>query len=411
MGHKKSLRILIISLNYAPEPTGIAPYVASLAKGLAAHGNDVRVKTTHPHYPEWRIADGYGRWSQTEFVEDVEVQRLRHYVPTHPTGLQRVLSEVSFGLRAAFTRWGRPDIVVLVSPALFATAIATLRLRFAPRVIPHVVWVQDLYGLGVSEIGGGKAAALVSAFESRVVRSANGVAVIHERFAAHMKTRLGVMPSRVQVVRNWTHLDELALPAKEATRKTRGWRPNQTVVLHAGNMGVKQDLTNVVNAARLSRERGEDVLFVLLGNGNQRSTLETVALGVPNIQFIDPLPDLEYQATMAAADMLLVNEKVGVAEMAVPSKLTSYFSTGLPVIAATDEGSVTAAEIATSGGGVRVDAGDPMALLEAVTALMRDPQRARDMGRRGILFRREVLSECAAIKNYETWLTSIVRSS
>ena len=67
----------------------------------------------------------------------------------------------------------------------------------------------------------------------------------------------------------------------------------------------------------------------------------------------------DFQVALSAADFLLVNELPGVKDMAVPSKLTSYFNAGVPVVAATDDGSVTAAEIATSGGGVRVDAACP----------------------------------------------------
>jgi colanic acid biosynthesis glycosyl transferase WcaI len=404
------LRILILGLNYAPEPTGIAPYTASLAKGLVQHGHSVTVKTTHPHYPEWRIREGYGLWSQRETLSGVGVHRLRHFVPRNPSNFTRVISELSFGLRTIFGRWGRPDVVLLVSPALFASSLASFRLRFlAPRV-PFVVWVQDLYGLGVTETGtgGGRAARVISEVESALLRSATGVAVIHDRFAAHISENLRVESERIRVVRNWTHLEDLDLPPRLKTREKYNWSPDETIALHAGNMGVKQGLENLVAAAKAADERGERVRFVLLGKGNQREVIRAAAAGIRNIQFIDPLPDLEYQATMAAADVLIVNEKPGVAEMAVPSKLTSYFSTGLPVVVATDEGSVTAGEIESSGGGLRVDAGDPEALLEAIRALAADELRASELGRRGRAFREEVLSEDAAVSAYANWLSGLV---
>ena len=412
MSHKPSLRILILGLNYAPEPTGIAPYTASLAKGLVQRGHRVIVKTTHPHYPEWRIREGYGRWSQRETIAGVRVERLLHYVPQQPSSIRRVLSELSFGLRAACSRWGRPDLVVLVSPALFSSAVAAAKMRTVLRGVPHVVWVQDIYGLGVAETGagGGAVARLISRLESTLLRSATGVAVIHDRFADHVEKRLAVRRSRIRVVRNWTHLEEFELPHREKTRRTLGWDDDLTVALHAGNMGVKQGLENVVGAARLAEERGDNVRFVLLGRGNQRDKIEYLARGIKNIQFIDPLPDLEYQATMAAADALIVNEKPGVAEMAVPSKLTSYFSTGLPIIAATDEGSVTAGEIETSGGGIRVNAGNATALLDATVRLKENPEEARAMGARGLEFRNTVLAEGAAISNFDSWISSLVAS-
>jgi glycosyltransferase involved in cell wall biosynthesis len=236
----------------------------------------------------------------------------------------------------------------------------------------------------------------------------HGVAVIHDRFAAHISENLRVESERIRVVRNWTHLEDLDLPPRLKTREKYNWSPDETIALHAGNMGVKQGLENLVAAAKAADERGERVRFVLLGKGNQREVIRAAAAGIRNIQFIDPLPDLEYQATMAAADVLIVNEKPGVAEMAVPSKLTSYFSTGLPVVVATDEGSVTAGEIESSGGGLRVDAGDPEALLEAIRALAADELRASELGRRGRAFREEVLSEDAAVSAYANWLSGLV---
>lgn len=410
VSHYQSLRILVVGLNYSPEPTGIAPYTSALAKGLSELGHRVRVKTAHPHYPDWRIRSGYGGWSRNENIAGVKVQRLLHYVPKQPSSLRRVLSELSFGARAAISRWGRPDLVILVSPALFSSAVAAVKMKTVLRGVPYIVWVQDLYGLGVAEtgVGGGRLAKLISVLESRLLRSASGVAVIHDRFAEHVEGRLRVQRSRIRVVRNWTHLEELELPPREKTRLSRGWPADLTVALHAGNMGVKQGLENLVGAARLAEERGDNVRFVLLGRGNQRDKIEYLARGLKNIQFIDPLPDLEYQATMAAADVLIVNEKPGVAEMAVPSKLTSYFSTGLPIIAATDKGSVTAGEVETSGGGIRVDAGKAAALLDAAVRLRDNPREAEEMGARGLEFRNSVLAEGAAISNFDSWISSLI---
>ena len=186
-----------------------------------------------------------------------------------------------------------------------------------------------------------------------------------------------------------------------------GWGPEETVVLHAGNMGAKQALENVVEAARLSDESENPVRFVMLGDGNQRSEIEARARGIKSIEFIDPLPDGEFEQVLSSADILLVNEKPGIAEMAVPSKLTTYYSTGLPVIAATDEGSVTAGEIQASGGGVRVDAGDPRALLDAVLSLRADPLSAGQLGQAGRDFRSTHLDRDAAIDHYAEWLETV----
>ena len=398
------LRILIIGLHYAPESTGNAPYTTALAEGLTRLGHAVRVLTAHPHYPEWRIRDGYGGHTTREHRHGVPVTRLRHYVPAAPSTLQRLLSELSFGVRAVFARWGRPDVVLLVSPALFSTTLALAKARWLR--LPVGIWVQDLYSLGLAETqtGGGRTTALMRRVESATLRHATGVAAIHDRFKAQIVRSLGVDPARVTVIRNWTHLTEPAPFDRAAVRARHGWADTDTIVLHAGNMGVKQGLGNVVDAARLADRLGRPVRFVLLGDGNQRAHLQQQAAGITRLQFLDPLADADFQATLRSADVLLVNELPGVSEMSVPSKLTSYFSTGLPVLGATDAGSVTAGELATSGGGMRTDAGNPAALLAGVAALADDPPLRHRLGQASLDYCRSTLSPAAAIAHYDRWV-------
>ena len=120
-------RTLVFGLNYPPEMTGIAPYTGAMSQGLSARGYAVRVLTAHPHYPDWRITPGYGQWSVTEQIDGVTVTRLLHYVPRRPSSGRRAVSEATFGFRLWTTRWGRPDAVVAVSPALIASAMALRR--------------------------------------------------------------------------------------------------------------------------------------------------------------------------------------------------------------------------------------------------------------------------------------------
>lgn len=402
------MRTTIIGLNYSPEPTGIAPYTAGLAEGLLDSGENVRVITSYPHYPAWEIEDGYLGRKMNDVVNLVSVSRLRPYVVKNPSGVKRLLLEVQFGIRAALSSWDKPDVLVLVSPALFSTAIVQARAFLSPRRPSVVIWVQDIYSLGVAETDamGSRGTAAMKRVESYVLRKADKVVVIHERFRRVLVSSLGLNPTDVDVVRNWTHLIHANVDRQEYRDKF-GWG-DETVVLHAGNMGAKQALENVVEAARLADEMHSNVKFVLLGNGNRRSSLEEAAAGVIRLEFMEPLDDEAFQGAMAAADILLVNEKPGIAEMAVPSKLTSYFAAQRPVIAATDAGSITADEIAAANAGVRVDAGDPVALLEAALELGADSGRSDELGRNGATFQSRMLSAGTALERFGEIFANLV---
>ena len=173
-------------------------------------------------------------------------------------------------------------------------------------------------------------------------------------------------------------------------------------------MGAKQGLENVVEAARLADAASLPIRFVLLGAGNRRAALAERAKGIERIQFLDPLPDGQFETALAAADLLVLNERPEVAEMCVPSKLTSYFASGRPVVAATSERGAASREITASGAGLRVSPGDPSALLDAALAMGMDVEAAAVMGRRGTTYAQATLSEDAARASYVAWVDGLM---
>ncbi|MEJ2887986.1 glycosyltransferase family 4 protein [Actinomycetospora aeridis] len=405
------LDVLVLGMHYPPEHTGNAPYTAGMVAALADAGHRVRVVTGYPHYPQWAVHDGYTGLRRHEADGPARVTRVRHPVPSAPSALRRAAMDATFTAHAAaIGRQGarRPDVVVAVSPVLL-TVVAGLRWKKRGRTALGVV-TQDLYSravteTGIASAGAGQAAAKL---EGWLLRQADGVAVVHEQFRDGL-AGLGVDRDRVSVIRNWAHVDS-AHGERAATRRSLGWGDDEVVVLHAGNMGLKQGLENVVDTARLADERGANVRFVLLGDGNQRTALEERGAGVGRLQFRDPLPGDHFSDALAAADVLLVNEAPTVAEMSVPSKLTSYFTAGRPVVAASWERSAASAEIRRSGGGVRVDPGSPQDLLDAVRGLAGDPARIDALATAGRAYAQQHLGAAAAHRDYQRWVEGLAAS-
>lgn len=410
--NETKLKVTILGLHYTPEPSGNAPYTTSLAEGLSKKGHAVKVVTGYPHYPEWTVNQDYKGWALRESLNGVDVTRLRHYVPKRPSALGRLHMELSFGVRLLCAKWGKPDVLILVSPALFSTGLALIRARWAKKETRTIVWVQDIYSRGIVETGGqpGAASKLMILLERKLLNSVDRVVAIHERFARYLVEGLNVSAGSVHVIRNWTHLPPVPDADRSAARRRFGWNESDIVALHTGNMGKKQGLKNVVNAARLAEVNGSRVRFVLMGDGNQRRSLESDAQDLQRLDFIDSMPQEDFQAALQAADVLLVNELPGVRDMSVPSKLTSYFTSGRPVVAATDAGSVTSEEIAASGAGIRVDADNPASLVSTLESLGDDQALSEKLGHSGKRFREETLSEAAAIGRYDDLITSLALS-
>ena len=406
VARQHALDVLILGLNYSPEPTGIAPYTTGLAEGLASRGHRVRVLTSFPHYPYWSFRADVPSMESSE-RNGVRLERHRHYVPKTPDSLRRVLFEVAFGCRVTLRRWGRPDVVLCVSPALISSAVSFTRARFLGRRRPALgLVIQDLYSSGVQETraGGAQVAGALTWLERSTARAADGVVVIHERFAQQVLKRFALDAQKVTVIRNWTHVDQPLPVDRDDVRRSMKWGADEVVVLHAGAMGAKQGLDNVVEAARLADAQQLPLRFVLLGHGGQRASLEERALGIDRIDILDPLDQTGFAQALAAADVLLVNERPGVKEMAVPSKLTSYFNAGKPVLAATDPDSTTAFELAAAAAGVCVRPGQPEELIAGALLLAADREAAERMGECGREYAASKLSKKAAIEAYDTWV-------
>lgn len=400
---KKGLRVSIFALNFPPESTGIAPYTGSLAGGLTAAGFDVTAQVAHPHYPKWKIHDGYGGWTREERAEGVRVRRLLHYIPLRPRGLRRLLSEVTFGCRLVLSRWDSPRVVISVSPPLFATILVAVRLRLTLRRPRFIVWVQDLYSLGLKETAeGGEFVQRIARWaEWLTIRIADQVVVIHQSFANYLENDLGVSPSKIEVIRNWTHLPTVPEIDGSEAKERLGWTRYSYLAIHTGNMGVKQGLDNIVEAARLADMQGTDIQFILVGDGPERKKLEEGGSGISRLAFVDSLDANDYRLALAAADVLLINEKPGVSGMAVPSKLTAYFDAGRPIVAATDPNGIVASEVTETHTGLVVTSGNPAALLDAVQKICREPQLAALYGMNGRRHRLATLDERLALARWQ----------
>lgn len=408
----RDARILMIGINYRPEPTGIAPYTAGMAEHLGQLADSVTVLTGLPHYPAWEVPYIYRRQlRRREMVGDrTLVVRHAHYVPRQQTALTRATYEMTFMANVVTSPVPqRPDVVLAISPSLGgAVAGAAIARRYR---VPLVTVIQDLVAKAAGQSGmsgGSSVSSLTARIEQAALRRSSLVAVVTEAFRQQV-IDYGVAAERVRVLPNWTHIQPAA-ESREAARRRLGWPHDRFIILHSGNMGLKQDLGNVVAAAGLLKSE-QELCFYLVGSGSQQSALRDRARGMSNVVFVDPLKDADYPLALAAADVLLVNERPTVTDMSLPSKLTSYLAAGRPILAASVESGATARELrATGGAALVVEPGAPAVLAAAARSLAVDPDRRADMAARGKGFAAENLTRESALRRVTSLVTEALES-
>jgi colanic acid biosynthesis glycosyl transferase WcaI len=365
------LKVTVWGINYSPEVVGIGPYNAALCDYLQAKGHSVRMLTSCPYYPEWKKNAVEGRkLFRQEDKSGVEVHRCWHYVPRRPTTLKRILHEASFAL-TSFLRLlclSRPDVLVVVSPPLLLGAGA--RLFSWLRKLPYVIHVQDLQpdaAVGMGMIKPGLFIQLMYQLEAFAYRKATRVSGISHGMVDAFK-RKGVSPEKALYFPNGVHLRD-TLPPRGAFRKRLEIAPGDFLAVYSGNLGVKQGLEVLIDAARLFRN--PRIRLIICGDGARRDFLarQIVAHQLSNVVLLPLLERKEYEEMLADADLCLITQQKGSGASFLPSKLLSCLAHSKPVLTVADETSELALALRNGGFGRNVEPGNPAELARVIEKL------------------------------------------
>jgi len=378
------MRILIYGINYVPELTGIGKFTGEMAEWFAAQGHEVQVVTAPPYYPVWKIAKGYSAWLyRRELLSGITVWRCPLWVPRQQSGLKRILHLASFAFSSLWIilqqglLW-QPDIVFVIEPPLFCAPAALIVARLShARAWMHIqdFEVDVAFDLGLLSTGWMRQ--LATALESWLMRRFDFVSTISERMLDRLAVK-GVDESRCVLFSNWVDTDVICpLNIPSLFGAELAIKPGTIVALYSGNMGEKQGLEILIEAARLLIDQA-NILFVLCGDGGAKQRLLELAKHLPNVHFLSLQPIERLNALLNLADIHLLPQRSDAADLVMPSKLQGMFASGRPVVA-TAHLSTQVAQV-VEGRGVVVPPGDALALAKAILYLAQDPQERTRLG-------------------------------
>ena len=381
------MKVLLVSMNFAPELTGIGKYSGEMAEGLRSRGHQVQVVCAPPYYPHWQVQPGFSAlaYRRETPAPGLTVFRCPVWVPSNLGGLRRLLHLASFAMSSLPVVLGRaawrPDVVMVVAPALFCAPAGWL----AARLCGAKTWlhVQDLeldaaFNLGLLE--GGSARRMMLPMERALLRCFDRVSSISASLLQRLADK-GVPQGRIEYLPNGVALQDIrpiaALPAALALRQALGIAPQQVVCLFAGTLNRKHGLAILPAVAEKLRGR-DDIVFVVSGAGEYRASLERACAGSShrNLRFLELQPQAGLNALLNMADMHLLPQLSGAAELVMPSKLAGMLASGRPVVAAARPGSDMAQWV--EGRGRAVEPESAAAMAAAIIELADDPAlRAR----------------------------------
>jgi len=407
------MRIVVLSINYWPEETGIGPVTTWRCEYLASRGHDVTVCTTFPYYPQWRVDGDYRNafWRQ-EKRNGVTILRSWAWIPRKVDSVKRILFETSFlasNLVRALSAQ-KPDILLVVSPPLGLALTARLLSRCWR--IPFVYDVMDLQPDAAAELGMLRPGTFLRALY-RLERFAYRQADLISTLTEGMRQRIigkAISPNKVTLFPAPADHELLLLPSGtrgETFRSDHGLE-GKFIVVHAGNMGIKQGLGVVLGAAALSRHR-TDIVYLLVGDGVARRELKlrAAAMGVENVRFMPLLPRDQFLQLLAAADLSLITQQRSVADIVFPSKTVTLMAAGCPILASVNPGSEVARIVQQSGAGLVIAPEDPSQLVQATADLARDRSRLDEMSECGRRYAHEHWNESLTLPKMEAELLRV----
>lgn len=327
------MRILILTPHFFPENFK----VNDMAFELQKRGHDVTVMTPIPDYPEGKFYDGYGLFKKRrEVVKGVKVHR-SCIIPRHSgSSVWLALNYLSYTLFASLKSiWTgitkKYDVIIVHETSPVMVGIPAVIIKKIQKIPIHF-WVLDLWPESLSAAGGIQNKTVLGVFErlTKWIYNNCSTILIGSKGYRQSINEKGDFDNRIKHFPNWVE-DNLKNPVQVDTPDF----PDGFNVLIAGNMGDAQDLSHVLEAARLLK--GEKVNFIFVGDGRKKDYVVDFAHKndlESQVICLGRFPSETMPSFFKKADVLFMALKdVPIFSMTVPSRLQAYMSSGKPVVA------------------------------------------------------------------------------
>lgn len=392
-------------VNYAPELTGIGKFTGDMCEWLASQGHSVRMVTAPPYYPQWAVGEGFSAWRwKREQRSGVDVWRCPLWVPSHPRGLTRLVHLMSFALSSLpvmlLQCFWRPSLVLVVEPPLFCAPACAITARLSrAKAWLHIQDYEVDAAFDMGLLKGRRLRQLVSKAEGWLMRRFDRVSSISGRMVERGESK-GVDPARMVLFPNWVDISSIR-PSESTYRQELGIASGAVVTLYSGNMGGKQGLEVLAQAAR-SFAGDDKMYFVFCGDGSAKANLVQQCAGLSNVTFL-PLQPLERLGELLSmADIHVLPQRADAADLVMPSKLTGMMASGRPVIACAPQGTELASVVQDRAEcGIVVAPEDSTVLVAALRELAADPDRRVQFGRNARQYAERELDREAVLRKFE----------
>jgi colanic acid biosynthesis glycosyl transferase WcaI len=341
-----SQKILLISHNFSPEPTGIGKVNGEMMHWLAKKGFQCTVITTFPYYPYWKIQPPYkNRWFKKEVIDfpesngSITVYRCPFYIPSIPTGKKRMLQDFSYW---AFMSWiagmfvvtkRKHDLIITIAPPVHLGYLGVLIKKWTGgKLLYHIQDMQIEAAQELNMLSNKTILNYAYKIEKKIMMSADYVSCISQGMVKKIKAKVD---RDVIYFPNWVDTNAFyPLCPRNLLKENWGYQNDDIVFLYSGAIGEKQGLEDIILTADELRDN-EKIKFIICGTGPYKNKLILMAQArnLSNLTFL-PVQDKQvFNEFLNMADYHLILQKGSVSDLGMPSKLATILAVGgVPIV-------------------------------------------------------------------------------
>lgn len=386
------MNILILTQFYPPEIGATQTRMHHFATRLSQKGHNVTVISEIPNHPKGIIPPEYrGKLFAKTKEDTINVIRLWVYTTPNKTPKKRLLFYGTYMansiIAAALLTRQRYDVVFATSPPLPA-AVAGYVISKLKRC-PFVLDIRDLWpsvAVEIGELKGNKMISVANRIEGFLYKRASAITCTTQRFVNHIVSK-GATKSKVFHLPNGTVPEFFNPDLSDTTIRQRLAIQQDFVIGFCGNHGLAQSMENTMETAKLLRNH-KDIKFLFVGEGPVKTAIQQYALSnkLDNVIFHPEVPINKISNYINSCNLMLVTlRKADLFSSFIPSKMFDYMACCKPIILTVDGEAREIMEEA--GGGIYVEADDPLALSKAILQLKASPpEHLKEMGENGMAY-------------------------
>jgi len=272
------------------------------------------------------------------------------------------------------------DLILFYSPTIFfGELVRLLKRRWG---CPAYLILRDIFPQWAVDTGILRKGFIWKYFRKKEVEQYETANRIGVQSPANVEYFVSQFPTRrfpLEVLYNWASLD--GPPLVPTNLRRRFGLQDKVIFLYGGNLGVAQDMDNIVRLAeRLSS--CEKAYFLLVGGGSEASRLDRIirGKGLSNIQILPEVPHPEYLAMLTESDVGLISLDRRLRTHNLPGKLLSYMHCAMPTLASVNAGNDLREILIQNQAGFCLVNGDDDGLCSAALRLANDPELRKRMG-------------------------------